>query len=238
VKYVVNMADDHTIEPSELDVRVDATLASAATWVQPPPDLRARVLAAATAGATPAPIETSIETPLGAKRMAPPVTPVTPVVEGEAAAVVVDMVSRRRGPHWIIAAVAGAAAALIGAVGFTQLRHQTPQVDATATLVAAAAQPGAAGAVNMRETKSGWEFRLNTTNLPLLEKPQFYEAWIEGDKGLIPIGTFHTGVDVVLWGGVELDEYPKIVITREQEDGNPAASNDRVLTGNISFRKK
>jgi Anti-sigma-K factor rskA len=232
------MADDQLNEFNELDVRIDATLASGSTWTQPPANLRAQVLAAALAAETG---DNSGAVP----RLAPVsrVEPTTGSAESttrSAESNVVDLTARRqrRGPHWLAAAVAGAAAAIIGTLIVTQLRTTEAKIDATAAMAPTEAYPGVDGTANMRETSSGWEFRLTTKNLTRLEKPFFYEAWIEGDKGLIPIGTFHTGVDVVLWGGVELDEYPKIVVTKEQEDGNPAASNDRVLEGAVVFRQR
>ncbi len=224
------MADEQF---NELDMRVDATLASGSTWTSPPSDLRAKVLEAALAAET-------AETAASGDVTAVKTTAESGAARDRQPAPVADLMAerKRRGPHWVLAALAGAAAAVVGTLTFIQLRDTKPTVDATAALSASAAYPGVDGTAKMRETSSGWEFRLTTKNLTRLDKPFFYEAWIEGDKGLIPIGTFHTGVDVILWGGVELDEYPKIVITKEQEDGDPAPSDDRVLTGTVVFSRK
>jgi Anti-sigma-K factor rskA len=234
------MADDQF---NELDVRVDAALASGSTWTQPPADLRVDandvgddVVDTDVADTDVADADVDSE----AKMLPRSAVRRNSNTSNDDANNVVDLVTerKRRGPHWLVAAAVGAAAAIVGTLGITQLRTTKVTTDATATLAATAAYPGVNGSATMRETSSGWEFRLSTANLTRLEKPFFYEAWIEGNKGLIPIGTFHTGVDVILWGGVELDEYPKIVITKEQEDGNPAASDDRVLVGDVVFRKK
>jgi hypothetical protein len=40
-----------------------------------------------------------------------------------------------------------------------------------------------------------------------------------------------------LWAGVELDEYPELIITIEQEDNVAAATDERALTGPIVFKQ-
>jgi Anti-sigma-K factor rskA len=113
----------------------------------------------------------------------------------------------------------------------------TKPVKATASLVAPATNPGATGTALMRETNSGWEIRINTVGLKRLDKPFYYEAWVFGPKGDVSVGTFHTGVDVVLWAGVELDEYPELIITVEEEDNVAAATDQRALAGRIVFKQ-
>ena len=136
-----------------------------------------------------------------------------------------------------LAALLGAAAACIVTIGAVRVIGRTP-VQATSALVSPPGGAGATGAAKMRETNSGWEIRLNTTGLKRLDKPLYYEAWVFGPKGDVSIGTFHTGTDVVLWAGVELDEYPELIITIESEDNNPSASDQRALVGPIIFEKK
>lgn len=61
----------------------------------------------------------------------------------------------------------------------------------------------------------------------------FYQAWLKGDGGLVPIGTFHTGDHVVLWAGVALQDFPTITVTQE-EVGDQSSSGLRVLSGSVS----
>jgi Anti-sigma-K factor rskA len=143
---------------------------------------------------------------------------------------------RRRRMSAPLAALLGAAAASVLTLGVGRALS-TKSVKATASLVAPATNPGATGTALMRETTSGWEIRLNTTGLKRLEKPFYYEGWVFGPQGDVSIGTFHTGVDVVLWAGVELDEYPELIITVEQEDNVPAATDERALAGRIVFKQ-
>jgi Anti-sigma-K factor rskA len=149
---------------------------------------------------------------------------------------VVSIESRRRRMSAPLAALLGAAAATVIVLGVGRVLSTKP-VKATASLVAPATNAGATGTARMRETNSGWEIRLNTTGLKRLEKPFYYEAWVFGPKGDVSVGTFHTGVDVVLWAGVELDEYPELIITIEREDNVAAATDERALAGPIVFKQ-
>jgi Anti-sigma-K factor rskA len=149
---------------------------------------------------------------------------------------VVSLQDRRSRLSTPMAALLGAAAASVLTLGAVRLLSRTP-VEATAALVAPATKPGATGLAKMRETNSGWEIRLNAPDLKRLEKPFHYEAWVFSAKGDISIGTFHSGADVVLWAGVELDEYPELIITVEQEDNVQAASTDVALSGPVLFKK-
>jgi Anti-sigma-K factor rskA len=149
---------------------------------------------------------------------------------------VVSLQDRRSRLSAPTAALLGAAAASVLTLGAVRFMSRTP-VQATSALVAPATKPGATGSANMRETNSGWEIRLNAPDLKRLDKPFYYEAWVFSAKGDISIGTFHSGTDVVLWAGVELDEYPELIITIEEEDNNPVASTEVALSGPIVFKK-
>jgi Anti-sigma-K factor rskA len=144
---------------------------------------------------------------------------------------------RRRRMSAPLAALLGAAAASVLTLGVVRSLSSRP-VKATASLVAPTTNPGATGTALMRETTSGWEIRLNTTGLKRLEKPFYYEAWVFGPKGDVSVGTFHTGVDVVLWAGVELDEYPELIVTIEREDNVAAATDERAMAGPIVFKQE
>jgi Anti-sigma-K factor rskA len=161
---------------------------------------------------------------------------VVAAVEKAATPSAVASIAPRRRVSAPLAAVLGAAAASVLTFGVLRVLPTKP-VKATASLVASATNPGVTGTAKMRETNSGWEIRLNTTGLKRLEKPFYYEAWVFGPKGDVSVGTFHTGVDVVLWAGVELDEYPELVITVESEDNVAAATDERALAGPIVFKK-
>jgi hypothetical protein len=68
--------------------------------------------------------------------------------------------------------------------------------------------------------------------LPRLDNGQFYEAWLRNGAGVhVAIGTFNQGPDVTLWAGVSPKDFPTIVVTAEQANGNPGSSGRVVLTG-------
>jgi hypothetical protein len=149
---------------------------------------------------------------------------------------VISLGGRRSTISAPVAALLGAAAASVLTLGVIRLWSRT-QVEATSALVAPATKPGATGSAAMRETNSGWEIRLNAPDLKRLERPFYYEAWVFSAKGDISVGTFHSGSNVVLWAGVELDEYPEFIITIEEEDNNPVSSNVIAISGPIVFKK-
>ena len=99
-------------------------------------------------------------------------------------------------------------------------------------LAATELAPEAAGQAVITEEDSGLRIELHATGLPRREGNEFYQAWLRGESGLVPIGTFHTGDDVVLWAGVTLDEFPTLTITREVV-GDQESSGERVLVGTV-----
>jgi hypothetical protein len=145
---------------------------------------------------------------------------------------VVPVSDRRRRWRAATSAVAGAAAAALVFVGITLARHGPPPKLRVALMPTALA-PGSGGQAKLRETSSGWEIKLDTHNLVRLDHGRYYEAWFEGPKGIVSVGTFHTGAKITLWSGVEADEYETLTVTVEQEDGNPASSLQRVLTASL-----
>jgi hypothetical protein len=182
---------------------IDAVLGRAATWIEPDAGLEDRVLGAVTA-----------------RRDAGPAGAIAPVV---------DIRSSRRWRGRVVAGLVGAAAASIVFLG-VGIAHRAPSPTLRVSLAPTTLMPGATGTAALRETNSGWEIKLDTHDLPRLDNGRFYEAWLEGPKGKVSIGTFHTGAKVTLWAGVEADEYTTLAITIQPENGDPAQSSDRVLT--------
>ena len=96
-------------------------------------------------------------------------------------------------------------------------------------------EPGATGQAAIRETESGWWIRLDVNDLPAAEDGTYYEGWVWSDDGEgVSIGTFHFRGEeqaVVLWSGVDPEDYPAIWVTLEDEDGDPTASDRVVMKG-------
>jgi hypothetical protein len=194
-------------ERAELD-ELHGVLASPATWAQPDPGLEDRVVAAIAEEAQARPAPARVRRRAFHRRV----------------------VLRR--PVLALAAVAAAAAAIVIAVS----RNDTSPAPQRFAMVVAGTPlaAGAHGSATLTKTSSGWRIELSATGLPRLANGRFYEAWLKNAAGiLVPIGTFNDARAVTLWAGVPPTEFPSLTVTRQQANGNPASSGERVLAGTI-----
>jgi hypothetical protein len=129
-----------------------------------------------------------------------------------------------------------AAAALVVAVlvvGRVAGPDGATQVAFTGTELA----PAATGEATMRETESGVAITLRLERLEPAPAGFYYQAWVAGPAGSVPIGTFHIRdgdeEPIELWSGVDTADYPNVTVTIEPEDGNPASSGLQVLVGEL-----
>jgi len=127
-----------------------------------------------------------------------------------------------------------AAAAVVAlAVGFAGVRAAQP---APVDFVIAGTDlaPGAQAAVRLVETPAGLVYRLDVTGLDPAGSGAYYEGWVVSDSDWVSVGTFHMrGGDgsVTLWSGVDPAEYPRLVITLQQEGEGAAQSGLVVMDG-------
>lgn len=133
---------------------------------------------------------------------------------------------------WAAAVVGAAALALVlaGVLGlFTSPEEQIVAIAGTEL------QPAATGQAAIRETDAGWWIRLDINDLPAAADGTYYEGWVWDDDGHgVSIGTFHMRggeQSVVLWSGVDPQDYPAIWVTLEDEDGDASASDQVVMRG-------
>jgi hypothetical protein len=95
--------------------------------------------------------------------------------------------------------------------------------------------PGAHGSATLTKMSSGWQVDLSATGLPHLTNGRYYQAWLKNSAGvLVPIGTFNDAVNVTLWSGVPVTQFRTLTVTRQEANGNPASSGQRVLIGTIT----
>ena len=95
--------------------------------------------------------------------------------------------------------------------------------------------PAAHGSATLVKESSGWHITLKAAGLPHLTNGRYYQAWLKNSAGiLVPIGTFNDAVNVTLWSGVPVTQFQTLTVTRQQANGNPASSGQRVLTGTIT----
>lgn len=145
---------------------------------------------------------------------------------------VVSIEPERRAPM-VASVVVGAAAVILLIAGL--LGFLAPSDEQVVAIHGTDLQPAASGRVEIRESDAGWWIRLQVEDLPAAAAGTYYEGWVWNDEGEgVSIGTFHLrGGDepVVLWSGVNPNDYPSIWVTLENEDGDPAASDQVVMRG-------
>jgi hypothetical protein len=197
-------------ERSELD-ELRGLLGAPATWEQADPGLEDRVVAAIADEAQARPSRARMRRAAFRRRL----------------------VVRR--PVFTIAGGLAAAAAIVIAVSQT---GNPPAPQRFAMIVSGTSlAPGAHGSATLTKTSSGWRIALSATGLPRLANGRFYEAWLKNAASvLVPVGTFNEARQVTLWAGVPPPEFPSLTVTRQEANGNPASSGERLLTGTISAK--
>jgi hypothetical protein len=140
----------------------------------------------------------------------------------------------RRTPVRAIALGTLAAAVLVVVGLLAADRLGRPDPERQVALAGTELAPDASATATLRDTPSGVSIRLQIVGLVPAPLGFYYQGWVTGPAGSVPIGTFHLreGDDepVDLWSGVDLSDYPTLTVTLEPEDGNPASSGQRVLT--------
>ena len=122
-----------------------------------------------------------------------------------------------------------AAVALVAALGVGGwLRAGAPdwQIDLAATDNAPLAVAHVAG----WNTEYGTKMRLEVEGLEPVGSDAYYEVWLTSPDGRhVSAGTFRGPGEIVLWAGVTRAEFPRIWVTREPTDHDPAPSGETVL---------
>lgn len=138
----------------------------------------------------------------------------------------------KRSPWLAVAVILGAFVLAVAAAAVGLFEEP---VDAVIAMSGTDLQPNAAGEVAIRSTGSGWWISLEAEGLPPAAEGTYYEGWMWNDQGQgVSIGTFHLRDDadpVVLWSGVDPEDYPSVWVTLEDEDGDPSASEAVVMRG-------
>lgn len=133
--------------------------------------------------------------------------------------------------RWLLAAAAFVLGILAAFAVQQAFRGGGPAAQTHLALHATGLAPAANATADLRDMPGGLRIQLDVHGLGRAPRGYFYQAWLKGPRGAVPIGTFHTGTqDIVLWSGVPLDRYPTMTVTLEREDGNPASSGRVLLT--------
>lgn len=202
---------DAGADEAELGI-LAAVLAEPATWAEPDAALEDRVVHAITDAAPP--------------RTAP---------AGSAAAVSHRRMGTARRRHRVVVAALAAAAAVALVVGIVAATRGTTDPDFRARLTATALAPTAGATASVTHNTAGFRIALDAHGLRRLERGAYYQAWLKNPHGgLVSIGTFSSSDgDIVLWSGVDPEEYRGITVTIEPDDDDPRSSGRRVLAGEL-----
>jgi len=168
--------------------------------------------------------------------------------EGEPAPEAAPAPRRRRGSRRLRLprlALAGAAlAAALLAVVLIRQADAPGRLEAEASL--AAPGGGAQASADLFFTGIGRVIAFNTDDLPILPKTEYYELWFVGPRDRpgapdrISAGTFHPDEEgrsrVDFTAAVDPKRYPRLAVTAEPGDGDPAPSGPDVLRGRVELR--
>jgi Anti-sigma-K factor rskA, C-terminal len=146
--------------------------------------------------------------------------------------------ARRRRRTWMrpVLTVAAAAAAVVAVALGAVLVTRDSDDGESFTLANTDVIPGASASATVESTGSGLSISLTIDGLPPAEPGTFYQAWMRGDDGSVPIGTFHAREGdgpIELWSGVDVADYPTMTVTIQQEGAGPESSGIVVLRGEI-----
>jgi anti-sigma-K factor RskA len=141
---------------------------------------------------------------------------------------------RSRRWFWTSVAAALLVIAILGGGFLRMITYDSPGVPLAATALA----PDAGGEVRVEEVGENLQVRLEVREMPELGEGQYYEMWYYAeDEGRISCGTFRVGPEgratVNLTAPANSKHYSEIEITREPDDGDPAASGKKVLVGDL-----
>lgn len=198
-------------ERAELD-EVRTLLEADEIWSEPPPELEDRIVAAIADEARTLPAPATVE---------------------------------RSTTHWwsalklrrpVYAFAAAAAVAVVAVVVAIAANNNSPsQLRFAMVVTGTSLAPGAHGSATLTKTASGWRIELSAPGLPPLSNGRYYQAWLKNSAGiLVPVGTFNDANKVTLWSGAPVTQFRTLTVTRQQANGNPQSSGQRVLTGTIT----
>lgn len=140
----------------------------------------------------------------------------------------------RRRWVWVAASLV-LLAAVVGVVVFTG-RGEDDSPDRQFALIGTKLAPEAAAVATVYELRSGIAIVLEINGLPPSEPGTYYQGWVRDTEEAVSVGTFHMrGGDgaVELWSGVDLDRYPTVTVTLQEEGAGPESSGQVVLTGDV-----
>jgi hypothetical protein len=224
------------VDQMDLDTAsaVVAQLRVASTWIEPPADLRATVLARALAADDPQPLA---EQPDPADlTQARPTEPAA--AEPSAPDNVRPLVPRRRRQlRWTVPIAAVAAVAFTFSVlTIEHALEDQPAKGQTYLASGTSLAPEAGARVSVAAAAAGFSVVVDAHDLPAAAPGSYYIAWLSGPKGSVPIGSLHARKSrrpITMWSGVDPAAYPDFTMTLQQEGQPPTRSKLVVLKATL-----
>ncbi len=136
---------------------------------------------------------------------------------------------------WIPVAAALLVVAVLGVGLFQVIANDS---SAGVPLTATALAPEASGEVRGERAGENIRIQLEVRGLPELREDEYYEMWYAREDGeRISCGAFRTDPEgptsVNFTTPVNARSYPEIEVTREDDDGDPRTSGEKVLEGEL-----
>jgi anti-sigma-K factor RskA len=161
-----------------------------------------------------------------------------PELKGQVLARAKDEASARFGSGWKLWVPAAAALLIAGILGIGLFAAITGDSSSGLPLTATALAPGASGELRGEKVGENLRVELEVEGLPELRKHEYYEMWYATESGeRISCGTFRAQSEgrttVNLTAPALATSYPVIEVTREPDDGDPAASGKKILVGDL-----
>jgi hypothetical protein len=160
-------------------------------------------------------------------------------IESEAGPTVPERARHPRRPapsRRLVLVAAAAAVVLVAGVAAGVLRSGGGGGGREVAIAGTELAPDASATATVEDTPSGVSIALDVHDLSPARPGTYYQAWVKGPSGAVTIGTFHVreGDDTVdLWSGVELDRYPTLTVTVQQEGQGAESSGRVVLSGRV-----
>jgi hypothetical protein len=141
---------------------------------------------------------------------------------------------------WAVPAAAAAAAVFaVGVLAVDRALAPHPPSGTEYVVAGTVLAEGARGEVSVLEKASGFSIVLHARDLPAAAPGSYYAVWLKGEKGIVPIGSYHgrQGTSAIeLWSGVDPADYPMFMVTLQAEGRPPVPSDLVVLSGMLTSR--